>query len=328
MQNGSMQTRSENIAQETNTLSLEFIYRQISTGHINLAVDYQRDVVWDVDRQSALINSLYFGYYVFPVLLSRRGPNQPLVCIDGKQRLTSVLKFFNNEIPMVLQDTKMMYYYSAIPPIKRVTDFAINIFTTEMKLTMEAKGLPIVTFTGLDLIREKEIFQRIQNGMPLTSGEKLKAVTCAATIFANDLTEKYFKFFEKLVPRSRANDSLLFLRAITICCGNIPMLHSTKFKTFIAELQIGDALQARTKRIIGLTLVLINKGFFAEQKLSGMIAVVTVMIIVDRYNELSVEELIPMATEVMTSVRTDMKEMHIKWYTVVQKHICPRGVGS
>ena len=109
--------------QENNIYALDFIYRQLVSGIIDLAADYQRDVVWDIERQSTLINSLYFGFYVFPVLLSRRGTNVPLVCIDGKQRLTSVLKFFNNEIPLILHDSKIMYYYSSIPATKRTTDY-------------------------------------------------------------------------------------------------------------------------------------------------------------------------------------------------------------
>lgn len=62
-------------------------------GTVDLNPEYQRGVVWSLSKQVALIDSIFKHYYVPPVILasieSIEGA-EAMVCIDGKQRLSSI----------------------------------------------------------------------------------------------------------------------------------------------------------------------------------------------------------------------------------------------
>lgn len=104
-------------------LTAKELHNLIHEGYIDLNPPYQRglslswtsgyvsiystitpfkDPVWGKDKQSALIESIYKNYYVPPVVFSvQEDPESefPLrVCMDGKQRLTSILSFFDGQV--------------------------------------------------------------------------------------------------------------------------------------------------------------------------------------------------------------------------------------
>ncbi|NJC70865.1 DUF262 domain-containing protein [Planosporangium thailandense] len=68
-----------------------------SSGALDLSPRFQRRNRWERDRQSRLIESFILNVPVPPVYLAeeRRGK---FSVIDGKQRLTAIAKFLNNEI--------------------------------------------------------------------------------------------------------------------------------------------------------------------------------------------------------------------------------------
>ena len=58
--------------------------------------------MWGRDKQIALIESIFKNYYVPPLVFSvQEDPeyDAPLrVCMDGKQRLTSIISFFDGQV--------------------------------------------------------------------------------------------------------------------------------------------------------------------------------------------------------------------------------------
>jgi uncharacterized protein DUF262 len=59
-------------------------------------------VVWSVSKQMAIIDSLFHNYYVPPVVFAiSKDPvdgYERRLCVDGKQRLTSIQKFFDGQV--------------------------------------------------------------------------------------------------------------------------------------------------------------------------------------------------------------------------------------
>lgn len=75
-------------------------------GGIDLDSPYQRGFVWNEERQIGVIGSLFQGYYVPGLIFNRRVETifgnirkETMVCIDGKQRLTSVKRFTEGLFP-------------------------------------------------------------------------------------------------------------------------------------------------------------------------------------------------------------------------------------
>jgi len=70
------------------------LFRDVHQGLIDLSPPYQRDVVWPDSKQIMLIDSLWRNYHIPPIIFAvvRDDDGEQIKrCVDGKQRLTSVL---------------------------------------------------------------------------------------------------------------------------------------------------------------------------------------------------------------------------------------------
>ena len=72
---------------------------------LELNPDFQRGVVWTEEQQIAYVEFFIRGgktarviYFNCPSFNNFTGNNNPMVCVDGLQRLTALRKFLNNEL--------------------------------------------------------------------------------------------------------------------------------------------------------------------------------------------------------------------------------------
>lgn len=59
------------------------------------------DIVWSETKQTQLINSVFHNFYIPPVIFAVHKDDEGedvRVCVDGKQRLTSIQKFFDGQV--------------------------------------------------------------------------------------------------------------------------------------------------------------------------------------------------------------------------------------
>ena len=154
--------------------SSKTIYDMVKDDIIDLEPEYQRGVVWTADKQSAVIESIMRHYYVPPVLLSVQPEKQDgeltYVCIDGKQRMSSICAFLDNEIPVKEPSTGRKFWYKE--------DLAMGktpALTAAQRRKFDNEQLTVVEFEGLDHETERDMFSRVQMGVTLSSAEKLGA---------------------------------------------------------------------------------------------------------------------------------------------------------
>lgn len=201
---------------QSQVVSIETIYRYISNGTVNLNPVYQRNVVWDSKKQRLLLVSLWTNMYIHPVMFNsivdEKGVSR-WICIDGKQRLTSVKLFFDNKLPIAIGEQNV--YYKSVPAgIKRA-----RAMTDSEKFMVEQKTLNIVKFDNLDTRSEKHIFSVIQNGVALNKAEKLNAVDTPLMSLARELRDKYYESkMSHVVSDVRCEDILMFAR-IVMCAA-------------------------------------------------------------------------------------------------------------
>jgi uncharacterized protein with ParB-like and HNH nuclease domain len=78
------------------TESYDLILRQlldmVTDGTIDIAPDYQRHFVWEDERQSELIESIFLSIPI-PPLFFAENKNGTLEVIDGVQRISSIVHF-------------------------------------------------------------------------------------------------------------------------------------------------------------------------------------------------------------------------------------------
>lgn len=81
----------------------DYVPEWVKTHNLNLDPEYQRGHVWSVEQEIAFIEFCLqggeSGRHIFINAPGWPNPKLPPEVVDGKQRLTAILKFMNSEIP-------------------------------------------------------------------------------------------------------------------------------------------------------------------------------------------------------------------------------------
>lgn len=143
--------------------------------------DWQRDEVWQDGKKQQLIDTILRGWKLpkFYFVKTNDEPEEFEV-VDGQQRLTAIFEFFDNELPLSSQSAKEFgaEFYKDLPSD---TSDGFDDFEIEYDEIIEA--------TEQEL---KNFFQRLQQGLPLTSSEKLNAVHSALRNFCRYMVKHNF----------------------------------------------------------------------------------------------------------------------------------------
>ncbi|KAK1227752.1 hypothetical protein PQX77_009223 [Marasmius sp. AFHP31] len=196
--------------------SIEWLYKQLKDNLIDLNAEYQRDVVWTKEKQSFLIDSIFNNYYVPPIIFSVRkhenGIDEMRVCIDGKQRLTAILLFLEGTIPYRDKASGRQLWFRHNPdlpwPPCRGKKY---LLPRNMTRSLENSSLVCVEYEEVAYQEERDIFKRVQLGVPLTGAEKLQAISTPRVRFIQKLKTQFMvpeKLGNLAIPldRSRCRD--------------------------------------------------------------------------------------------------------------------------
>jgi len=93
------------LKRDSTKITISEFYERYKLEKYNFEPRYQRrGDVWDVDKQSFLLDSILKNYPIPPIFLHQRidentGATKYDI-IDGKQRLTAIIRFLNGEVPL------------------------------------------------------------------------------------------------------------------------------------------------------------------------------------------------------------------------------------
>lgn len=170
----------------------KLVDRVTKTKKIDLNPIYQRDVVWSEIKMSGFIDSLMRGYIPSNITMNYETGTKKWTCIDGKQRIMSILNFCKNAIPWIRDDggddDLQIVYFGEVPDGKKDNKNCFHLSSKQQDEFLE-KSVIIVSYNDLDYNMQCEIFNRIQNSMSATSGEQ------AFSIFRNPEVASKFKEF-------------------------------------------------------------------------------------------------------------------------------------
>lgn len=143
--------------------------------------EWQRGEVWDTRKKQELIDSILRGWKLpkFYFVRTEEDP-ESFEVVDGQQRLAAVFDFFDNTLPLSAQSAKAFRgkNYKDLPSL--VSD-DFDDFEIEYDEIIDA-----------DEPELKAFFQRLQQGLPLTSSEKLNAVHSNLRDFCRELARHEF----------------------------------------------------------------------------------------------------------------------------------------
>lgn len=98
----------KHLKRDSNTISLATFYENYLMKKYNFDPPYQRHSVWTDEKQSFLIDSILRNFPIPPIFLhqhidAKTGRTRYDV-IDGKQRLTSIIRFIDNKIAVTSEE--------------------------------------------------------------------------------------------------------------------------------------------------------------------------------------------------------------------------------
>ncbi len=76
---------------------IETLYRRINEGLLDLQPDFQRGEVWGLGKQQRLIDTILRNWHIHPIHVIKHNDSYVQEVLDGKQRLTAIRDFMNNE---------------------------------------------------------------------------------------------------------------------------------------------------------------------------------------------------------------------------------------
>ncbi len=166
-----MQMRSERRA-------LDKIYKRRDRYDIP---DWQREEVWSREKKSKVIDTILRGWKLPKFYFQKTSENpDEFDVVDGQQRLTAIWEFFDGDLALSTE-TAEVYGASTYSDLQDTISDAFDDYELEYDEITDASDEEV-----------KEFFQRLQEGLPLTSSEKLNSVHSKLRDYCKRLAEHRF----------------------------------------------------------------------------------------------------------------------------------------
>lgn len=132
------------------------VIRRIDQGGYVMDPEFQRELVWESDKQSKLIESVIMRIPL-PVFYLAEDDDGRMVILDGLQRISTFQLFMKNELPLKLPGRESLdgKRFSELPSKlkNRVEDCNLIFYVLDSKVPERAR---------------LDIFERVNGGVPLT----------------------------------------------------------------------------------------------------------------------------------------------------------------
>jgi hypothetical protein len=204
----------------------DVVVRRIGKGFYIMDPDFQRDFVWDEQRQSRLIESVLMRIPL-PVFYLAENLDGKLVVVDGLQRLTTFQRFLENKLRLSLQNAELRgKTFAALPPKlqNRIEDTQITVYIVDAKVPDRAR---------------LDIFERVNGGVALSRQQMRNAIYQGkATALLRDLAKD--PIFLQATGNSLRPETMRDREAINRFCA-FHLLGQTNYRDDMDQF-LGDAL--------------------------------------------------------------------------------------
>jgi hypothetical protein len=215
--------------------------------------EWQRQEVWSRSKRQNLIDSILRGWKLpkFYFLRVADDPEEYEV-VDGQQRLAAILEFFDNDLPLA-EDTANRVggkFYRELPD--EVSD-RFDDFEIEFDEITDASDEEI-----------KQFFQRLQDGLPLTSSEKLNSIHSQLRDFVDEKSKHPFLKRTSVSDRRYGHFDVIAKTAAIEIDGIEVGLRFDELRALF-ESQASFSKDSNTAKRIASALDYAERGFSDEQ---------------------------------------------------------------
>ena len=157
---------------ELQPMTVGYLYDQYQRNRLDVQPEYQRSKVWSEDLKREIINTVGNRWPMGLIMLnveekpdSQGTPVRYFDVVDGQQRLSSLFEFLAGE----QQWTKGLG--------KKGSNFiSYGALSEAAQDSIKDYQVPVARLEGFRTDEILEIFGRLQNGRPLSVGEKVKSL--------------------------------------------------------------------------------------------------------------------------------------------------------
>ncbi|HEY4416547.1 MAG TPA: DUF262 domain-containing protein, partial [Verrucomicrobiae bacterium] len=206
---------------------------ELKSGRFILDPDFQRDFVWDSEKQSKLIESVLMRIPL-PVFYLAERPDGDVVVVDGLQRLSTFYSFISNGFKLKgLQYAKKLngQSFNELPAKlkNRIEDTQLILYLIDAKVPEQAK---------------LDIFDRVNSGVPLTRQQMRNSIYCGpGTLWLKNAAQGVD--FKTATGGSIRSGTMRDRECINRFCGFF-LLGLHKYRGDI-DAMLGDTLQLMNK---------------------------------------------------------------------------------
>ncbi len=143
--------------------------------------EFQRGLVWSSAQQALLIDSILRGFDVPKIFLRKLPDGNPHLfsVIDGKQRLTAIWRFLNDEVSLLKKA-------DPFPEFGDLGGMLWSEMPNAAKDRLQFANLTVSKIEDATSDEIRELFLRLQEGEPLNAAEKRNAVAGPVRDFVAD----------------------------------------------------------------------------------------------------------------------------------------------
>lgn len=245
--------------------SAKNIKNMVVKGNIDFNHIVQRSYVWERKRKTALIESMILGYPVPPIFAKRiddgSGKKAALVysIMDGKQRLSTVAQFLNDEF--ALSDLEPVLCTVKDEETGEEAETEVNISGSKfselpesLKDHLNTVMFAVTYFDNLTKEEERELFKRLNAGKPLSVKSQLLA-SCNDIEGLMDIGSHPL-FSEMLTDKARDNKNQVTLVMKAWCMLTMPIeeisFESKQFNPLFEETNIVATEKAVLNKVFDL----------------------------------------------------------------------------
>lgn len=160
------------------TWSILEIYQKIKSKKLILDPDYQRNLIWELDKKTAFIESLYMGIIIPPIYVVEI-PAEDILdgasyeVVDGKQRLSTIRDYIENSFSL---SQKSLEYYADWFANKQFSQIQTEFSELTNAMLSSVLDIYVITANSPEFTKY-DIFSRLNKGSePLKVNEIRKAI--------------------------------------------------------------------------------------------------------------------------------------------------------
>lgn len=159
-----LETKRKTVSFDSYDLSVRQVLDMVESGDIFVPPEYQRQFIWDAERQSVLIESVLLGIPV-PSLFMAMNADSTWEVVDGVQRLGSLSHFVGTEglLEKIQRDKPLVI--NGLEKLDAFNDAGFEDFPKSMQLQFLTRPIRVTVLNDRsDLAVRFDLFERLNTG--------------------------------------------------------------------------------------------------------------------------------------------------------------------